>query len=326
MSRVARGNKIAQSKTSISNVEAPIQKPQKCKYSAWMVTVNTNIPWPNPTDPRMRPFCEALGQTIDSILDDDDELKGVLNINTRVKNRNLDSSLSEFVVERGPIKKTVHAHGVIQIKHQSNIQLSYPKFKAAVFKDLKRLCRQKNLPIPNGLYVHYDFLAKLCSQLKDKQAILDYIKKNMKEIDASTEGVYTVGDVGKKEHEYEPYIKQEQPDEEIPDSEAAPDEETDYGEQILTQTSGYSENNAKDYILSDLETNQVSSDENVEIPEAREFLKRKTPGMLANVDKREQNDVGYNEQSGYREEGEKREKKKVKYTPLQLPDLVDARE
>lgn len=326
MSRVARGKKIAQSKTSISNVEAPIPKQQKCKYSAWMVTISPNVPWPDPTDPRMRPFCEALGQTIDSILDDDDELQGVLNINTRVKNRKLDSSLSEFVVERGPIKKTVHAHGVIQIKHQSNIQLSYPKFKAAVFKDFKRLCKQNMLPIPKGMYVHYDFLAKLCSQLTDKQAILDYIKKNMKEIDASTDGVYTVGDVGQQQPEYEPYIKQEEPTKENLDSDAEPDEETDYGEQILNQTSGYDENNAKDYILSDLETNQVSSDENVEIPEAREFLKRKTPGMLANVDKREQSDVGYNEQSGYRVEAEKREKKKVKYTPLPLPDLVDARE
>lgn len=176
--------KIAKGSVRIMDLgsEKKLSKEPKAKHSLWWVTITPNVPFPDPNDPRLLPFCQALQRVVQNIVLDDEELKNVLKINTRVKNKTIDSSDSEIIIERGSIKKFPHCHGTISIRHFSNIHLGYDKFPKQVLVDLKRECRSLGLPIPKNVRFFAEPLVHLAKELDNKERIRAYMMKNMHEM------------------------------------------------------------------------------------------------------------------------------------------------
>lgn len=111
MSNVLK-RKITHSQTEVTDVINPKRtKPATTRFSAWYVTICPNVRFDDPNDPNLIPYSNLLAQTIDELLNDDEDFKSILVFNTRVKNHEVDNALSEFHVERGPETGMVHAHG-----------------------------------------------------------------------------------------------------------------------------------------------------------------------------------------------------------------------
>jgi hypothetical protein len=126
--------KITESKITITDIENPKKtKKEPTRHSAWFITVSTNMAFKDPQNPYVKPVANALAETLQELLNDDEKFQTILNINKRVTNRDIDHSLSKFDVERGPQNGVIHAHGVIQLRHRSNVQLGYESSESGSF-------------------------------------------------------------------------------------------------------------------------------------------------------------------------------------------------
>jgi hypothetical protein len=55
-------------------------------------------------------FAECLKESLDELLDNPNEMQSILKWNTRVKGRDIDSSLSEFAIEKESERGFVHGN------------------------------------------------------------------------------------------------------------------------------------------------------------------------------------------------------------------------
>jgi hypothetical protein len=214
--------KITESKITITDIENPKKtKKEPTRHSAWFITVSTNMAFKDPQDPYVKPVANALAETLQELLDDDEEFQTILNVNKRVTNRDIDHSLSKFDVERGPQNGVIHAHGVIQLRHRSNVQLGYKKFREWIFRELCRKCRKAKIPEPKGVYFNADPLPELASSLDSKARIEEYISKNRKPLNPEGKNVWYSGKQGSKaKNDYVSY-QQEEDEEDSMDSNLA---------------------------------------------------------------------------------------------------------
>ena len=66
--------KFTESKVTITDLENPKKtKKDPTRWSAWFVTISTNLPFKDPKDPNIRPIVEALSKTLQELLDDDED-------------------------------------------------------------------------------------------------------------------------------------------------------------------------------------------------------------------------------------------------------------
>jgi hypothetical protein len=130
--------------TIVTDLDNPI-KSRKVpnKNTAYFVTINPNIPFPEGGE-EMWAFADCLKVVIDKLLDPE-ELNNVLVWNTRVRGRDIDSSLSEFCIEKGAEKKTIHAHGLVVIKSFCKVGLGYSKLRNWLLAELRRECKARGI-------------------------------------------------------------------------------------------------------------------------------------------------------------------------------------
>jgi hypothetical protein len=173
----------------ISNVHDPLpsKKQRETFYNAWFVTLSPNLRFPEPDDPELDIFCKLFREAIAELLNNEIMFDSVLSINKRVEDRTVDSSLSKFVVERGPDRGIVHAHGIIQIKsHIKNVMVSYKLLPQVLLTALKIKCKQAGIRIPTNIYADFQHLAAQSKALNEQQKVMDYIFKNSIEPDLSS--------------------------------------------------------------------------------------------------------------------------------------------
>jgi hypothetical protein len=86
-----------ESQIGITDLENPIKKNKKAptRFSSWFITIACNIFFKDPKDPNLPLVAQALKETLDDLLSDEEEFQSILLINKRVVNRNIDNSLSK---------------------------------------------------------------------------------------------------------------------------------------------------------------------------------------------------------------------------------------
>lgn len=66
--------KFTESKVTITDLENPKKtKKDTTRWSAWFVTISTNLPFKDPKDPNIRPIAEALSETLQELFDNNEE-------------------------------------------------------------------------------------------------------------------------------------------------------------------------------------------------------------------------------------------------------------
>lgn len=171
----------------ISDLHNPLPSkdtPYKHRHG-WYVTISTNVRMGN-AHPEIDDFGKAIREVLFAMVNDEDELKSILVINGKIDKDStpFDAGDSTFVVERGPQLGLMHAHGLVDIKSKiKNVKLSYTKIPDYLKLAIIRKCREMGLQTkPTGIMFDARFLgADELKPLTDKQRILDYIRKNMKE-------------------------------------------------------------------------------------------------------------------------------------------------
>jgi hypothetical protein len=77
--------------------------PRKPRNHRFVIPAGSLLLIPTPfdaKDPNLMPFANAFKEVLDQLLNDDDLFQSILNWNARVKNSEVDHSLSKFDVER----------------------------------------------------------------------------------------------------------------------------------------------------------------------------------------------------------------------------------
>lgn len=178
----------------------PSTKERQVYHKIWACTLVPNIRYRLEVPEEAAEIDAAVTALQDSILEvlnNPYKFESTLVVNKRVadNNRQFDSSLSHFVVERGPERGIIHAHGVIKIKSPiKNLMLSYRLFPAAILTELKQRCSQAGIRVPTNLYSDFDPKDGLAQELNNEAAIMNYIRKNMKEEEMQTDHFTFLGD------------------------------------------------------------------------------------------------------------------------------------
>jgi hypothetical protein len=161
------------STTIVGDLTQKVKKVKKpSRQSAWFLTINTNKRFED-DDPELQETGVLVAEAMDSYFNNKDKLmKGIV---WRSKVHDFDDARSYFELERSPKTQCLHAHGILNIIHHSNIHLGSAKLQ-------KQLCDEMNLKGLNtkGCYVHFDFIRDWDSKAWNKERMHDYIGKNRK--------------------------------------------------------------------------------------------------------------------------------------------------
>lgn len=288
-----RANKITRGTIHRAELHNPIKrKTGRARHSVWWITVSPNIQFKNPDDPVIDLLGDALEDVLRAIIFDDEEFLDMLKISKNVKNKTINTAESKVVIERGDQTGAPHGHALIIVQHNSKIHLAYDKFPKQILKDLKRTCKARDLPIPKGLHFDANILEEASVNLDDKQAIIDYMLKN---VNVSDNARY----VGKEgEEEFIPLNEHPGQHPIIQEDISADIEEED-------SPNGYYDVEEYDDIfpIDDLDRDEPEPDSESWFPTPYQQLPEEEP-----------------EQKELPKEGE------VEFVPLRLPKLIDIRE
>jgi hypothetical protein len=175
---------------NISDFNAPKTKKDHKKFSAWMVTVNCNIQWHDPEDPRIPKFAGMMKDTFEYLLKTKHEFLSVLSFPSNVRSRDIDfsKSYSNASIEMGPVKKQIHGHIFIQIQHSTRVRLMYAGLKQWLKKEFMKRTEELDLPWTNNgnFHVFYELCDDLNSALEQKEQIIAYINKRLGKSNSTT--------------------------------------------------------------------------------------------------------------------------------------------
>ena len=134
-------------------------KNAKDKTSNFFLTINTNQSYKQ-DDPNLQNDIAVFEECIKGILSN---LNDYVNIDGGIWSDDfIDDVDIDYVIELGTIKRHIHAHIMIKIKHRTKLMLDYKKIKAKVLSELGL----KNIYVNNKL------------MKKDSSTnVLDYINK-----------------------------------------------------------------------------------------------------------------------------------------------------
>lgn len=177
-------NKTTSCKVEITDLQNPLKKERKKRarkenLSAYFITINTNQVWKS-DDPKLRVAAEQFAKVLKTVFNNKDQLLKILNFNTMNMNKDYNSSVSEWSIELGPNSGMLHAHGLLEIKHQTQLQLGYRKAPALILFHLENAYKEIGVEAPKKLHFHAVLQKHWNSLGNDKKAMLEYIRKNRK--------------------------------------------------------------------------------------------------------------------------------------------------
>jgi hypothetical protein len=168
--------------TSITQRAAKISKPKKLRSTRLFITIAPNF---HPvSDEESAQRCEDFRQTLSGLFDDSNmdnilsfgrykaECRGDTYANN-VKTRN-----TAIGVELGEIKKNIHAHILLEMEHDSNVQLNISRVSSYVKNEMNKKASaraQREFFKTKQMYVQ----VKLMAQKWTPEEVMEYITKTM---------------------------------------------------------------------------------------------------------------------------------------------------
>jgi hypothetical protein len=134
----------------------------KTKRSNWFFTLSTNKRYKD-DDEAIENDEACLEEAIVEVLENIGDFMTVQVADHSWSNKHIHDVTTDYVIERGPTTKALHAHILIKVEHTSNIKLEYGKIKQHIM-DILGL---------DNLYCN----AKLVKPTSDDY-ILSYLDKN----------------------------------------------------------------------------------------------------------------------------------------------------
>jgi hypothetical protein len=182
-------------RTKVAEVEVPSHQ------SAWFLTINTNMRFDD-NDPKLDETALILTETLEEFFGEKQHLiKGIKFKNTHVI-QDYDEARYLFVPERSSKTLYLHAHGVLDVIHHSNIHLN-----SKVLQDLLTLAMRARGAAVEGCYVNFKYIPsdEWNSQAWNNRKMYEYITKNRK-FDEKKSNTVTKLEVQLKEKEQEERI------------------------------------------------------------------------------------------------------------------------
>lgn len=145
--------------------EDDTQAPKKVRQSAWMVTMNTNVRFED-DDPMLEPYAQGLSETLDEMLGNKQNALSLLDYGRYASKQQREVELDydtlhyEFEIEKAPETQALHAHGLLLIIHNTNLQLHQTKLRSWLLQNLQKNVRGKGLPVAKNVYVHWDYIPR----------------------------------------------------------------------------------------------------------------------------------------------------------------------
>lgn len=143
----------------------PVKK-AKARHSSWLVTINTNFAVRTGDEPELPEMKQRLTNAYNALFEGD-------NILDLIEYRDESTAGSEFIddisvtgtIEIGPVKRLLHLHAILSIKHRSKIRMRYGKITRIVHeKSPGAYCNLK--PFNNSYAYMLDYISKNKEMLK----------------------------------------------------------------------------------------------------------------------------------------------------------------
>jgi hypothetical protein len=165
---------------TIGDLKSVATKKAKLIHSPFLITVNTNIPF-KPEDPNLQPTAQILQCVLNEIFSNAETCLSVLN--TRTKDFQWEHLHHQFVIERGPIRGCLHAHGIVEIIHRTHVQIGKQKIQSAVKALMSVRCKEALVPAPKNIRIQIKFIESFDSRLWAMSKVKEYISKTVHQSD-----------------------------------------------------------------------------------------------------------------------------------------------
>jgi len=177
--------KLVTGKIVVTDMTKKVTGPRrKKKFSAYMLTLNTQRRYPNEQDPELPIYVKAFQETLSKIFLDDETFKGFIyytghNSKEKLKPIEIDKITNELYIERGDEYGCPHAHGLLQIEHYSCIGLDFEDIKKTFKKKFNKKLRQLGITEIVNYYLNLEIQKQLSQALSSQAAIYEYFRKNI---------------------------------------------------------------------------------------------------------------------------------------------------
>ena len=104
------------------------------KHSNFFLTINTNQRYTN-DDPNLQSDTEIFEQIINNMLNNLDQYIKFPN-GDDWQTADINDVDVDYVIEKGTKKNCLHAHAVIKIKHNTKVQIDFPKIQRSIADEL----------------------------------------------------------------------------------------------------------------------------------------------------------------------------------------------